>query len=40
MNTDKTMRDSFWIDVWPGINQQMLDYMVDTLVAVVRENLQ
>lgn len=38
-NTDKTMRDSFWIGVWPGINDQMLDYMVDTLAAVVRENL-
>lgn len=38
-NTEKTMRDSFWIGVWPGINDQMLDYMVDTLVAVVRENL-
>ena len=38
-NTDKTMRDSFWVGVWPGINDQMLDYMVETLAAVVRENL-
>lgn len=38
-NTDKTMRDSFWIGVWPGINDQMLDYMVDTLAAVIQENL-
>ena len=38
-NTDKTMRDSFWIGVWPGINDQMLDYMVDTLSAVIQENL-
>jgi len=39
-NTDKTMRDSFWIGVWPGITEEMLDYMVDTLAAVIRENLQ
>ena len=38
-NTDKTMRDSFWIGVWPGITEEMLDYMVDSLRAVVRENL-
>ncbi|MFX0543390.1 lipopolysaccharide biosynthesis protein RfbH [Roseovarius sp. S4756] len=38
-NTDKTMRDSFWIGVWPGITEGMLDYMVETLGAVIRENL-
>ena len=38
-NTDKIMSDSFWIGVWPGINDLMLDYMVDTLAAVIRENL-
>ncbi|MEL7282567.1 MAG: lipopolysaccharide biosynthesis protein RfbH [Pseudomonadota bacterium] len=30
-NTDKVMKDSFWIGVWPGINEEMLDYMVATL---------
>ena len=38
-NTDKIMSDSFWIGVWPGINDLMLDYMVDTLAAVIRGNL-
>lgn len=38
-NTDKTMRDSFWIGVWPGITEEMLDYMVETLASVVREQL-
>lgn len=38
-NTDKTMRDSFWIGVWPGITEEMLDYMVETLTSVVWEQL-
>ncbi|GJD77049.1 lipopolysaccharide biosynthesis protein RfbH [Methylobacterium gregans] len=35
--TDKVMRDSFWIGVWPGITEPMLDYMADTLDATARE---
>ena len=36
-NTDFVMNNSFWIGVWPGINDQMLDYMVDCLVEVTKE---
>ncbi|ACB23264.1 MULTISPECIES: lipopolysaccharide biosynthesis protein RfbH [Methylobacterium] len=36
-HTDKIMRDSFWIGVWPGLTDPMLDYMADTLAAVTRE---
>jgi len=32
--TDKVMRDSFWVGVWPGINDEMLEYMVDQLAIV------
>lgn len=38
-NTDKTMRDSFWVGVWPGITEDMLDYMVETLATVVRKQI-
>ena len=35
-HTDKIMRDSFWIGVWPGITEEMLDYMVATLTNVIK----
>ena len=34
-NTDRIMRDSFWIGVYPGMTKEMLDYMVQTLKDAV-----
>ena len=28
VNTDRVMNDTFWIGVWPGLSQEMLDYMI------------
>lgn len=31
LNTDKVMNDSFWVGVYPGLTDQMLDYMISRL---------
>jgi len=38
-NTDKVMRDSFWIGLWPGIDNEMLDYMVKILEKTIKREL-
>ena len=35
-NTDKIMRNTFWIGVWPGLANNMLDYVIDQLHSLVR----
>jgi CDP-4-dehydro-6-deoxyglucose reductase, E1 len=27
VNTDKIMKDTFWIGVYPGLTQEMLEYV-------------
>ena len=35
-NTDRIMRDTFWIGVYPGMTDAMIDYMTDTISEAVR----
>jgi CDP-6-deoxy-D-xylo-4-hexulose-3-dehydrase len=30
-NTDIVMRRSFWVGVYPGLTNQMLDYVIDSI---------
>ena len=30
-NTDRVMRDTFWIGVWPGLTSAMLEYVVGSI---------
>jgi CDP-4-dehydro-6-deoxyglucose reductase, E1 len=35
-NTDVVMNDSFWIGVWPGLNEEMLTFVIDSLKKFIR----
>lgn len=35
-NTDRIMKDTFWIGVYPGMTDEMIDYMAKTLIEAVR----
>jgi len=34
-NTDKVMHDSFWIGVYPGMTNEMINYMVEVLCKIL-----
>lgn len=36
-NTDRIMNDNFWVGVYPGMNDEMIDYMAETVVGAVEK---
>ena len=34
-NTDRVMTDTFWVGVYPGMTDEMIDYMAKTIIAAV-----
>lgn len=35
--TDRIMRDTFWVGVYPGMTDEMIDYMARVLLEAVKE---
>ncbi len=35
-NTGKIMRDTFWVGVWPGLSDEMLDYMAESIEEILK----
>ena len=34
-NTDRIMNDSFWVGVYPGMTDEMIDYMAEIIIQAV-----
>jgi len=39
INTDKIMKDTFWVGVYPGISKQQLEYIVDMIKQFVNQKV-
>lgn len=37
INTDRIMKDSFWVGVYPGMTDEMFDYMVETIKEAISQ---
>lgn len=35
-NTDRIMRDTFWVGVYPGMTDEMIDFMAKTIIEAVK----
>ena len=35
-NTDRIVKDTFWVGVYPGMTKEMIDYMVKTIRDAVQ----
>lgn len=36
-NTDKVMRDSFWIGIYPGLDDAMIQYVAQTILSLINK---
>ena len=36
-NTDKIMTSTFWVGVYPGMTDEMIDYMAKTIIEAVNQ---
>ena len=35
-NSDRIMRDTFWVGVYPGMTDEMIDYMAEVIKGALR----
>ena len=35
-NTDRIMNDTFWVGVYPGMTDEMIDYMAKVIIEAVK----
>jgi CDP-6-deoxy-D-xylo-4-hexulose-3-dehydrase len=36
-NTDRIMKDTFWVGVYPGMTDEMIDYMAKVIKEAVEQ---
>ena len=36
-NTDRIMQDTFWVGVYPGMSDEMIDYMAKTIREAINQ---
>ena len=36
-NTDRIMQDTFWVGVYPGMSDEMIDYMAATIREAINQ---
>ena len=36
-NTDRIMNDTFWVGLYPGMTNDMIDFMAKTIIEGIRE---
>ena len=36
-NTDRIMKETFWVGVYPGMTDEMIDYMAETIIAACKQ---
>lgn len=38
-NTDLVMKNTFWIGIWPGLDEPHLDYLAETIADYIKNNM-
>jgi CDP-6-deoxy-D-xylo-4-hexulose-3-dehydrase len=39
INSDIVMNNTFWLGVWPGLTTEMLDYVIEKIHEILRNEI-